>query len=158
MKKRKKDYSNSKITRRVISITLLVIWTLFIFKNSSETAAVSSVRSGAITAFLGNIVSEKFIRKMAHLIEYAVLGFLICNVMHSFDYINKKGTIIALVSGFVIASADELIQLTSDGRSPQFSDVCIDFCGVLLGYIFLRIILILIMKISKSKMNAVDNK
>lgn len=147
MKKRKKDYLNSINVRRVISITLLILWIMFIFRNSSETAAVSSVKSRAITAFLKNIVSEKFIRKMAHLIEYTILGFLLSFTSDSCIGRNKRGTIITLVAGAIIPAIDEMIQLTSAGRSAQFSDVCLDFSGVVLGFVVFSVgMLILIRK------------
>ena len=35
--------------------------------------------------------------------------------------------------GLIVACADEMIQLTSSGRSAQLSDVALDFCGYLTG-------------------------
>ena len=137
-KRRKKvSLSNMKkylpTIRKAISVLLLILWIMFIFGNSTQTADDSSVRSGAIAALFGNILSEHFIRKCAHLFEYTVLGFLIGFVKDSFVGKNKIGMYVSLASGFVIASCDELIQLTSEGRSAQFTDVCIDFAGVALG-------------------------
>lgn len=44
------------------------------------------------------------------------------------------GSILAAAGfGFAVACADEAIQLTSDGRSAQFSDVLLDFAGFAAG-------------------------
>ena len=141
VQKRKKDFLNNK-TRRVISITLLVIWTIFIFKNSMEPAVVSSEKSVAVTSFIGGMLSEKIVRKCAHIFEYAVLGTILGFIIKAFDKPVKNGTVFSLILGLIIAISDEAIQLTSAGRSAQFSDVCIDCCGVIIG-LFLFIILFL---------------
>lgn len=125
------------VIRKIFSVVLLIAWILFIFGNSAESAEVSSIKSGAVVSFVGDIVSEKIIRKCAHVFEYTVLGLLLGLTTDSFHCINKIGLTISMVAGFLIASCDELIQLTQEGRSAQFSDVCIDFAGVVLGLIVL---------------------
>lgn len=148
-KRRKKgSLSNMKENRikMILSLFILVLWVCFIFRNSSEVAEVSSQRSGALAAFLMNILSEHVIRKIAHLFEYTVLGILLINFVSCFktcfkgsdDIMRLRGNsfiqvICSALAGLVTASIDEFIQLNTDGRSAQISDILLDFMGVLAG-------------------------
>lgn len=121
------------IVCRIISILLLILWIWFIFGNSSEVAEVSSRKSGMIAAWFEGIITERVIRKLAHIFEYTILGIILGFCVKSYYKINKPGIFTVLFSGFIIATCDELIQLTADGRSAQISDVFIDFSGVFIG-------------------------
>ena len=48
----------------------------------------------------------------------------------------------ALPLGLLVAVVDELLQLSSVGRSAQVSDVLIDLIGILLGTLFIWLIFI----------------
>lgn len=122
---------------RTISTLALVLWIWFIFGNSAEVAEVSARKSGAIASWFVGIITERTIRKMAHLFEYTVLGILLSFNGKLYYKLNKLGTSIILVSGLCIASVDEMIQLTSSGRSAQISDVVLDFSGVIFGVLML---------------------
>lgn len=132
-------------------VMLTILWVCFIFGNSSEVAEVSSQKSGAIAGWFSGIITERTIRKMAHLFEYGVLGILLSADVTAFLHINKKGIFTALSIGLIIAVVDEMIQLTADGRSAQISDVCIDFVGVVLGT---TTILVIINFLNKIKSNS----
>ena len=76
------------MTGRVIRWVLVVIWCVFIFVMSDKPADASNVSSGwfvnAANHFLQAglriqepVITQRFVRKAAHFIEYMVLGFLL---------------------------------------------------------------------------------
>ncbi len=82
-----------------------------------------------------------FVRKSAHVLEYALLSFLIA--FHIWAC-NKKVSIIfllAIILSFLYASTDEFHQLYVEGRSGQFKDVLIDTSGAVLGSLMFTIII-----------------
>ena len=71
------------------------------------------------------------VRKGAHFLEYALLGFLLRLLGESCAWRGRGW--IAWGSGTLYAAADEVHQLFSDGRSAQAADVLLDSAGVLAG-------------------------
>ena len=59
--------------------------------------------------------------------------------------------IIGLAFGLTIAAITEIIQLNVPGRSGEFTDVLIDFSGYLLGALIVGLILFLVLRKQKSK-------
>lgn len=109
-----------------------VLWVCFIFSNSLQPAAQSAQASGrmlellnTLTAWLPLTLTDHIIRKGAHFFEFSVLGFLLRGGI---------GRRMPLpVVGALIPCIDEGLQLFSDGRSAQLSDVLLDCSGVLFG-------------------------
>ena len=81
----------------IISILLVIIWMVSVFKLSGEVSEVSGNRSGGIISsiirFFNNDISEDkleklteslqpFVRKCAHFCLYAIGGFLIYNLVN----------------------------------------------------------------------------
>ena len=125
---------------KVVFTSLSVLVISFIFGNSLLDASASTVQSTGVREFINSILSdfgfefeftENFVRKCAHLAEYFVLAvsLFITYVL----YIKKHLSVLiaTLSTGLVIACIDETIQLFSDGRSSQISDVILDFSAVL---------------------------
>ncbi len=105
----------------------------------------------------GGWVTEHLIRKTAHFAEYAVLGVLLWNCLgaygagdgasrgkpenaaltgESLAEVKKRTRQRLLCQGWLgtlIPLADETIQLFTEGRSGQLSDVWLDMAGVLSG-------------------------
>lgn len=117
---------------------LFCLWACFIFSNSLTPAIESDHISNGITyqiyTFLNlNIdfdIFHVFIRKLAHFIEYAGLGFF---AGFSFDKEKRKTAILLCI---LVACCDETIQLFVEGRSGQISDVLLDSFGSLVGVYF----------------------
>ena len=140
---------------RVILTVLCVLTAGFIFFNSSQNADDSEIRSGAVLESLNSMLralgigvelSEHTVRKLAHFTEYFVYGGLLSGAVYSYA-LNIKGLLLtALPLGLCTAVVDELIQLMSDGRSCQFSDVILDFSAVLTAVLIMTLILCLIGK------------
>ncbi len=142
-----------------IILTILIILTLaFIWGNSlmprDESTEMSTWALRHFNEVLGRIsgrpltVSEHFVRKLAHFSEFAVLGMeMLARAVPSSDtsdtklalpadrgpaFPGRKACIVTAVCGLAAAMIDESLQGLSN-RSPQISDVCLDFAGVLAG-------------------------
>ena len=104
--------------------------------------------SGAISGWLRDLLASilpgnsqdpdaghGLLRKLAHFTEFACLGALftwLYSMLH-------KPVWLALISGFLVASADETIQRFVPGRGPSVWDVMIDTSGVLLGFVLVLV-------------------
>lgn len=118
-------------------ITLLII--AFIFTNSATDADASSQSSMSVMDMLNDFLkfcridftlSENFVRKLAHFVEYFILGASMFFTVRSFDLRKTYCVFTVPLMGFAVASIDETIQRFFSGRSCQFSDVLLDFVGV----------------------------
>lgn len=119
------------------SMTLLLI--TYIFINSSFDADTSDSHSLGIRAMINDffasiniciVLSDHFVRKCAHFVEFFALGTLLFFTVKSYIQSVDKRLFFAPLVGFVVACIDEFIQLFSQGRSAQISDVMLDFSGV----------------------------
>lgn len=117
-------------------------WILFIWGNSMQSGVQSGAASGQITEFINEIfadgdavvVTEHFIRKMAHFTEYAVLGVLTVLMLQQKRKLNKRYGALMLTIGCVTAVLDEMIQYFTPGRFCAVTDMLIDMSGVLCGF------------------------
>lgn len=110
------------------------LWTVFIFVRSMQPAGVSNEESGRLLALLQQLVpfelTNHMVRKAAHFIEYAVLGFLGWFAVGRSGW-ERPG--FALVSCLLVALCDETIQLFVDGRAGMVADIWLDLAGALGG-------------------------
>ena len=116
---------------------LLIIWIGIIIYNSSKTAVGSMETTHLLIDWIKKIFfnldffeSNLFItllRKMAHFIEYFVLGYLVINTYIMF--IGKNNIIIPLMFCVLFAISDEVHQIFVDGRSFMVLDILIDSFG-----------------------------
>lgn len=140
---------------KTISLILVLLCVTFIFSNSAMNAQTSSKESGFVFNLLYNFLSlftkhpkltHNMVRKLAHFTEFALLGLS----LNLFFMLDKLPKVKALLTGFLIACADETIQLFSSGRASQFTDVLIDTSGVLAAtLVFLLIQLCIANKVKK---------
>lgn len=123
----------------------------FIFHNSMENGIVSYARSDAYIGITNYYAAQfglppmdsNFIRKAAHFLEYALLGFLLMLCLRvctprCFRHISWP-----LLLVLVIADADEMLQLNVADRACLLSDVWIDFAGGFTGILAGLILVIL---------------
>ena len=158
---------------RVIMWTLVLITMTAIFLFSSQPSQESSQLSDKVYEVVENIISIttpsdtppditesqrdviiNFIRKSAHALIYTLLGFLL---MGSFSLYEMKLSLRATCSsliGVVYALSDEWHQTFVSGRSGEFRDVAIDFCGVISGIALMILLIALINRIKKHKASA----
>ena len=148
-------------THLIVSLSLIVLTVGFIWINSALPAADSKELSGSFSGLLEKILNfihcpsgiEDFlltnIRKVAHAVEYAVigfeLGFLWAGLHKGFQGLwNAWSTVLA------IAVFDETIQLFATARGPQITDVLLDTAGGTTGILFVYLLSIIILSIRKS--------
>ena len=119
------------------------IW--FIFSNSMAVAEVSSVSSGRVLQLLQAVLRRlgmpglaqrltmHLVRKLAHFCEYLLEGFLLMLCMRVYSRHPLRHITVPMLAGVLTALTDETIQLFSQGRSSQVTDVWLDSAGVLAG-------------------------
>lgn len=139
---------------------LLVVWILVMYGHSITPADASSAESGRVLALLSGMLesvgigigwlTEHLVRKTAHFCEYGVFGLLL---MKNFCLLRRRSpgyrqTAAARFCPLALAVLavpflDETIQIFSEGRSPQISDVWLDMagacCGLLAYAVFKRL-------------------
>ena len=155
----------SNIMKKTISIVLLILWMIIIFSFSSADANKSTGTSDKVITTMIEIkdkitdqetpISEKeiivknssfYVRKIAHITEYLILGFLMFNLLKQYSVTNIYYAIILCV---LYSCTDEFHQLFINGRSGSFRDVLIDTIGILLGTYLYKILVIKKKKVNK---------
>lgn len=104
--------------RKTIDLIALLLWCAMIFVFSG----VPSLQSGLKEDFL--------YRKIAHMVEYAVLAYLFCNVAKRRIGGIGFGIVFAVLAALCYALTDEIHQTFVRGRSGNFFDIGIDACGI----------------------------
>ena len=74
--------------------------------------------------------SSFYIRKIAHITEYLILGFLMFNLLKQYSVTNIY---YAIGLSILYSCTDEFHQLFISGRSGSIRDVLIDTIGILIG-------------------------
>ena len=140
---------------RVLMFLLTISLIVFIFSNSAQSADVSSETSGRFMAFLNNILAffrinaafnQVIVRTCAHFAEFGLLGVFAFLTSVSFFGLRFKNWLLSSVFCVLIALVDECIQLFSDGRAFQFSDLLVDFTGSVIGISCTYVIVYFIIK------------
>lgn len=75
--------------------------------------------------------ADKLVRKFAHFLEYAALGFFIRLLVGCFRL--RPPTRLSWLLGTLYACTDEIHQLFTPQRTAQWQDVLLDSAGVLAG-------------------------
>ncbi|MDO4608489.1 MAG: VanZ family protein [Clostridia bacterium] len=146
--------------RRLVSIVLLCVWAVTIFCFSAQNADKSSDTSEGIVEKIISVTYPEFdelstgeqvktidittliVRKLAHFLEYFILGALAFLTAINFD--NTRSKLNALISiGFCVlySITDEVHQYFVPGRACRFVDVCIDASGSALAVVILAVII-----------------
>ena len=145
--------------KKTISIISLILWMIIIFSFSSADANKSTGTSDKVITTMIEIkdkitdqetpINEKeiivknssfYVRKIAHITEYLILGLLMFNALKQFNILNIYYAIILCV---LYSCTDEFHQLFIDGRSAEIKDVLIDSFGsltsiLLCNFIYLK--------------------
>lgn len=131
-----------------------------IWLNSLLPARISSEQSGFVTdilisifGWIGIVLNQSLlstmVRKIAHFLEFFVLGFLFFNV--PLNIRKDKNLLYTIFLGLVVAIIDECIQLFVDGRAFMFTDIGIDMLGVIVGGLVGLFIFTLLRRKSENK-------
>ena len=136
-----------KKNRKLILLWVLVIlWMIFIFILSSQTANESNGLSTAVTEKIVKVIEKavpqnsidirtfnNVVRKNAHFFIFLILGILVSIALKDSGYSRKKRLVLAIIICFLYAVSDELHQMLVPGRGAQLKDVVIDSAGAIAG-------------------------
>ena len=140
----------------------------FIFSNSLQPAAVSGALSGGllekVNAFLSGAglpaISEKLLRKTAHLCEFGLLGILTSSAACCFSGAalpRRRAAVTGFTVSFAVcaltAISDEIIQYFVPGRACLVTDMLIDASGAALGTLLCAVVARLVRKRRKRTQN-----
>ena len=122
-----------------VALWMLVI---FLFSTSAFSGDNTSRIIGPILKWISPEISNEsiafvqfFLRKTAHIIEYAFLAILLCNaIVRRLKEFSAKVLIVRSVFiSLIYAASDEWHQSLSAGRIGSLMDVSIDGVGALFG-------------------------
>ena len=111
----------------------------FIFVQSALPGDLSGAQSGIIVGFLHGItgmdpeVLSLIVRKVAHFLEYMILGACLTVNVRDCTKLNMKTASIAWLISTAYAVTDEIHQYFVEGRACSPVDVLIDSAGALVG-------------------------
>jgi len=141
---------NAKISKWTVFFLILTVWTVgFIFYNSMQNPVESEERSLAIVEHVqpildaeGRMTQKAFndmIRALAHLAEFAMLGFSLGGLFVSLQGRAKEKLIRnVLLVATGVAVADEILQYFT-GRYTDIKDVMLDVLGALIGVLIIKV-------------------
>lgn len=140
---------------RILCIMLWILTVLCmaaIFYFSSQPAVQSSGQSSAVTLLLQRLlhteaITNHMVRKTAHFIEFAGLGFLTTYSV----YLSFNKMYLGVVIASLYAATDEIHQIFVDGRSCQLTDWMLDTVGIITGALIFSAIFCIIQRINKHK-------
>lgn len=152
------DNVKTRTAAAALSWTLTAAAMVMIFMFSSDTGEESAQLSGGllsrIIAFIGSIISENTLRKLAHFTEFMALGAFMTGGMYFSFRIRKPYA--PLIPCILYAVSDEIHQYFVPERACRAFDVFIDSCGSLVGILIFLLILRLIDRHSAKKEQQVD--
>lgn len=140
---------------RYLAGVLALVWMCVMFafsaQNAEESGAVSESFSYRMVTSTGSFFHwkldekqlheiadaiEGFVRKVAHMSEYAVLAIMLFIWLGLWEMTPFRRAMIAFVISTLYAASDEFHQLFVPGRAGRVSDVLIDSLGALSGVLF----------------------
>lgn len=144
--------------KKIISFIVLILWMIVIFSFSSADANKSTSTSDKVITTMIEIKdkitnnetsnnekeiivknSSFYIRKLAHVTEYLILGFLMFNLLKQYSVTNIY---YAIGLSILYSCTDEFHQLFISGRSGSIRDVLIDSIGILIGTYLYKLLFI----------------
>ena len=144
--------------KKIISFIVLILWMIVIFSFSSADANKSTGTSDKVITTMIEIKdkitnnetpnnekeiivknSSFYIRKLAHITEYLILGFLMFNLLNQCSVTNIY---YAIGLSILYSCTDEFHQLFISGRSGSIRDVLIDSIGILIGTYLYKLLFI----------------
>ena len=156
------------ICRYLFWILALAIMVMIFIFSSQDADTSTKVSGGTIEVFARIFIPgfenmpqidkdtlienmQHFVRKTAHFTAYMGIGIMIAAAMRTYDIKLRYKLIIPAAIGLIYAASDELHQSFTPGRSPQVSDVLLDFCGVLTGIGLITLICLIYIHIKKRR-------
>ena len=152
---KKQNYLEYSKQRRFFQF-LTLLFVLFIWSNSLQPASTSSSISSGIFATLQDFwiqtfyrpfpVSHHLLRKLGHFSEFLVFGVLATVTAFTEKNDSRLLKYKTLYFGLLTAFIDETIQYFSPGRSPEVTDILIDYAGFCCGFFIICLTLKILKK------------
>lgn len=79
-----------------------------------------------------------FFRKIAHMIEYGILTYLLFRAFKGYNLNARKSLILAIIFSFLYAISDEYHQSFILGREGTARDVAIDSIGIIAASLWIK--------------------
>jgi VanZ family protein len=132
--------------RFLVDVLPVLLWLAFIFSMSTG-AGASTHTNSFVDAFLARYFPSWFhrltppecdaihyyIRKSAHVFEYAVLGGLMLRALRRNKAHVRRAFAVAWLLSTCYAATDEFHQSFVPGRTPKVTDVMLDSAGAAFG-------------------------
>jgi len=136
--------------KRKVFLILTILMTLTIWVNSLLPASISSTHSGFFTTMISSFLSifnitiqadqlSLIVRKSAHFAQFFLLGIFWFQYLYSVMKNQRLIHWLAILFCLLTAIIDESIQLFTDGRAFQLTDILIDIFGstmAILAFVF----------------------
>lgn len=120
-----------------------------IFYLSAQNGTESQSVSESVGLLLNLGLSDEFIRKCAHCLEFTGLSVLVFNALYwSFGYFRP---FLAFAITAAYAASDEIHQLFVEGRACQITDFFVDCLGAAIGITVLWAAIIIFSKIKRRR-------
>ena len=111
------------MNKRIKKWILVLLWIILIFVLSHQPELKSDLPGGW----------DFFLRKLAHISEYAILTLLLVGALKEHGLSRRKILFLAISLSFLYALSDEYHQSFIPGRDGAFRDVLIDTFGIFLA-------------------------
>lgn len=155
-----KKINKKEILLRTIFTAFTLALIIFIWIHSLAPADKSSQESANVLNFLNRILTKLqlnadltdfIVRKLAHFLEFTAFGavFSATYIIYTNQLVKNIPNMLFIL--LAVPVIDETIQYFSPGRSPQVSDVLLDFGGCVTGLIFTSLVFIAIKLLKKKK-------
>lgn len=151
---------NKEKMKKIVLTSITVLFVIFIWSSSLASGEESSEQSNAVMNLVNNILNSLhlnieldgfIIRKMAHFLEFTILGVLLTSTFACYSVSFKNEIFKILFILLAVPVSDEAMQYISPNRGPQVSDVLLDFSGCITGLALTLIIITIIRNIRKIK-------
>jgi VanZ family protein len=154
---------------KLIRLLLIIAWMGFIFALSAQHAEESTKLSNSFMDSIFRVLIPGFsslseadqdlklammagvVRKTAHFMIYAILGFLIRAYFSLTDYKNLAKNLVPVAIAFIYATTDEIHQALVPGRSCEIRDIFIDTIGAALGILIFILMKKIVSKLAQKK-------
>lgn len=136
---------------RILVPLLTILWFAFILARSLKNGVQSDSESGLVRSCLQGLfpgITMHFVRKLAHFLEYFLLGGLL---LTDFRLYGRRRFVWPALCGLLAACTDELVQRFVPERSGEILDVLLDFSGVLTGCLTALVLWVLLEKRNRGK-------
>lgn len=153
---------------RIFFTISLIAVLVFIFSNSAASGETSAAQSYAVTeqvqevaravapeSKIATATGEDFIRlhinvrTAAHFCQFALLGAVSFWCYLSYTR-QKKFSLIAILGTAAVAVLDEFLQIFSDGRAWEWTDILVDIAGGMAGIVFALLVYLVIVAVYRN--------